>query len=55
MTNREGFSQNAIRILKARYYMKDDKGGFLDKTPADLTGIFCPTAPRLQELGAACV
>jgi len=36
MTNREGFSQNAIRILKARYYMKGDKGGFLDKSPADL-------------------
>ena len=31
-----GFSPNAIRILKARYYVKDDKGGFLDKSPADL-------------------
>jgi ribonucleoside-diphosphate reductase alpha chain len=32
----QGFSPNAIRILKARYYVKDDKGGFLDKSPADL-------------------
>ena len=31
-----GFSPNAIRILKARYFLKDDKGGFLDKSPADL-------------------
>ncbi len=36
MTNRDDFSQNAIRILKARYYMKDGKGEFLDKSPADL-------------------
>ncbi len=32
----QGFSPNAIRILKARYYLKDDKGGFLDKSPSDL-------------------
>ena len=32
----QGFSPNAIRILKARYYLKDDKGGFLDRSPADL-------------------
>ncbi|NOR15538.1 MAG: adenosylcobalamin-dependent ribonucleoside-diphosphate reductase [Candidatus Aminicenantes bacterium] len=36
MTSRDDFSQNAIRILKARYYMKNDKGEFLDKSPADL-------------------
>jgi ribonucleoside-diphosphate reductase alpha chain len=32
----QGFSPNALRILKARYFLKDDKGVFLDKTPADL-------------------
>ncbi len=32
----QGFSPNAIRILKARYYLKNDKGGFLDRSPADL-------------------
>ena len=32
----EGFSPNAIRILKARYYLKDEKGGFLDRSPSDL-------------------
>jgi ribonucleoside-diphosphate reductase alpha chain len=32
----QGFSPNAIRILKARYYLKDDKSGFLDRSPADL-------------------
>jgi len=30
------FSPNALRILKARYFMKNEKGEFLDKTPADL-------------------
>jgi ribonucleoside-diphosphate reductase alpha chain len=33
-----GFSDNALRILKARYYMKNEKGEFLDKSPADLFG-----------------
>ncbi|HEX2695784.1 MAG TPA: ribonucleotide reductase N-terminal alpha domain-containing protein, partial [Acidobacteriota bacterium] len=32
----QGFSPNAIRILKSRYYLKDEKGGFFDKSPADL-------------------
>jgi len=31
-----GFSENAIKILKARYYLKNDKGEFVDKTPEDL-------------------
>ena len=32
----QGFSDNAIKILKARYFMKNDKGEFIDKEPADL-------------------
>lgn len=32
------FTENAIKILKARYYMKNEKGEFLDKEPADLFG-----------------
>ncbi|MFQ6083258.1 MAG: adenosylcobalamin-dependent ribonucleoside-diphosphate reductase [Candidatus Aminicenantia bacterium] len=36
MSQGRGFSENAIRILKARYYMKTDKGKFIDKTPSDL-------------------
>ncbi|MBN1224040.1 MAG: adenosylcobalamin-dependent ribonucleoside-diphosphate reductase [Candidatus Aminicenantes bacterium] len=36
MTEGNGFSQNALRILKARYLMKTEEGDFLDKTPADL-------------------
>jgi ribonucleoside-diphosphate reductase alpha chain len=30
------FSENAIKILKARYYLKNDKGEFIDQSPADL-------------------
>jgi len=36
MPESQGFSENAIRILKARYFMKNEKGEFLDKTPSDL-------------------
>jgi len=36
MTESQGFSPNALRILKARYFMKNAKGEFLDKCPADL-------------------
>ena len=36
MTDSQGFSPNAMRILKARYFMKNAKGEFLDKAPADL-------------------
>jgi ribonucleoside-diphosphate reductase alpha chain len=32
----QGFPDNAIKILKARYYLKNGKGEFLDKSPADL-------------------
>ncbi|MDI6846153.1 MAG: adenosylcobalamin-dependent ribonucleoside-diphosphate reductase [Candidatus Saccharicenans sp.] len=32
----EGFSPNAIKILKARYFMKNEKGELLDKKPSDL-------------------
>ncbi len=30
------FSENAIKILKARYYLKNDKGEFIDQSPHDL-------------------
>ena len=36
MRETQGFSENAIRILKARYFMKNEKGELQDKTPADL-------------------
>jgi len=36
MTTNEGFSENAIRILKARYFTKDPSGKLLDKAPSDL-------------------
>jgi len=36
MTEMEGFSPNALRILKARYFMKNERGELLDKTPSDL-------------------
>lgn len=36
MPNKNGFSQNALRILKARYFMKNEKGKLLDKNPSDL-------------------
>jgi hypothetical protein len=35
MTDSQGFSPNAMRILKARYFMKNAKGEFLDKAPSD--------------------
>ena len=31
-----GFSKNAMRILEARYFMKDAEGKFLDKKPGNL-------------------
>jgi len=31
-----GFSENALKILRARYFLKDEKGEFVDKTPEDL-------------------
>jgi ribonucleoside-diphosphate reductase alpha chain len=36
MTDRDGFSSNALRILEARYFMKTDSGEMLDKSPSDL-------------------
>jgi ribonucleoside-diphosphate reductase alpha chain len=36
MKEGHGFSENAIRILKSRYYLKNDKGEFVDKSPSDL-------------------
>ncbi len=36
MTERDAFSSNALRILKARYFMKTESGEFLDKSPRDL-------------------
>jgi len=38
MTETHGFSENALRILRSRYFLKNDKGDFLDKSPADLFG-----------------
>ncbi|MDY0232204.1 MAG: adenosylcobalamin-dependent ribonucleoside-diphosphate reductase [Candidatus Saccharicenans sp.] len=32
----EGFSSNAIKILKTRYFMKNEKGELIDKKPSDL-------------------
>ncbi len=36
MKTGEGFSENALRILKARYFMIDKDGHFIDKVPSDL-------------------
>ena len=36
MARPDGFSENALRILKARYLLRDEQGKFLDKSPADL-------------------
>ncbi|MFC2168062.1 adenosylcobalamin-dependent ribonucleoside-diphosphate reductase [Acidobacteriota bacterium] len=36
MKTLEGFSKNALRILKARYFMTDKDGNIADKTPSDL-------------------
>jgi ribonucleoside-diphosphate reductase alpha chain len=36
MSEGNGFSQNAMRILKARYFMKSEKGEFIDASPSDL-------------------
>jgi ribonucleoside-diphosphate reductase alpha chain len=36
MSESAGFSENALKILKARYFLKDEKGELVDKTPADL-------------------
>jgi ribonucleoside-diphosphate reductase alpha chain len=32
----QGFTENAMRILRARYFMRNEKGDFLDKVPSDL-------------------
>lgn len=32
----EGFTPNAIKILKTRYFMKNEKGELIDKKPSDL-------------------
>lgn len=36
MEKNQGFSENALRILKARYFMKNEKGELLEKTPSEL-------------------
>ncbi len=49
MNEVQGFSENAIRILKARYFLKTEKGDFLDRTPSDLfhrVARFIATAER---------
>ena len=36
MSGPGGFNENAIKILKARYYLKNDKGELVDQAPEDL-------------------
>src|SRR5512136_3123641 len=36
MPKQAEFSENAIKILKARYYLKNEKGDFIDQSPVDL-------------------
>jgi len=36
MTDTAGFSPNALKILEARYYLRNESGELLDKSPADL-------------------
>ncbi len=36
MAKERAFSENALKILRARYFMRNEKGEFLDKEPADL-------------------
>ncbi|MEN6311550.1 MAG: ribonucleotide reductase N-terminal alpha domain-containing protein, partial [Acidobacteriota bacterium] len=36
MTDTAGFSENALRILRARYFLKNEKGELVDREPADL-------------------
>ena len=36
MPDNQGFSDNALKILKARYFMRNEDGDFLDKKPSDL-------------------
>jgi ribonucleoside-diphosphate reductase alpha chain len=36
MPDVKGFSENALKILRARYYMRNEKGEVLDQEPADL-------------------
>ncbi len=31
-----GFSENALKILRSRYFIKDEKGGLVEKTPEEL-------------------
>jgi ribonucleoside-diphosphate reductase alpha chain len=36
MSSTNGFSPNALRILEARYFLRNEKGEILDKSPEDL-------------------
>ncbi len=36
MEKNQGFSENALRILKARYFMRNEKGELIEKTPSQL-------------------
>jgi ribonucleoside-diphosphate reductase alpha chain len=36
MPEHKRFSENALKILKARYFMRNEEGEFLDKEPADV-------------------
>jgi ribonucleoside-diphosphate reductase alpha chain len=36
MPDTQGFTENALKILRARYFMRNEEGEFLDKKPSDL-------------------
>jgi ribonucleoside-diphosphate reductase alpha chain len=36
MADAQGFTENALKILRARYFMRNEDGDFLDRKPSDL-------------------
>ena len=52
MKENQGFSDNALRILKARYFLKNEKGEFLDKAPSDLFGRVARTIASAERTAA---
>ena len=49
MTDPGGFTPNALKILEARYFLKNEKGEFLDKSPADLFRRVATPSPRRRK------
>ena len=52
MLQTDGFSQNALKILETRYFMKNKRGELLDNTPSDLfwrVARFVASAERTEE------